>query len=261
MSLVRPGLRPIFALLVIAHGLAHAVLPLRGWMEPDMFQHDFMPLVLYGTAVLGFTIAGIGLLGVTPFTAVVRPFLVIASAYSLVAISRMGGDLWWGAPVDVALLLTGLTGVHRYLPAAAHHGTWAHRAGVAVAAAFVLYVAGAMVLWPVHRAWGSTPEEYALTLPGDPPDRNPALEVQHAVTVNAPPEAVRPWLDRLGDRRVGLQPTADGRTRFIIRTQVGDPATPPWMAALDMLAFELPHFIRERRLMLQIKARAEGRVS
>jgi hypothetical protein len=96
MSLVRPGLRPILALLVIAHGLAHAVLPLRGWMEPDMFQRDFMPLILYGTAVLGFTTAGIGLLGVTPFTHLVRPLLVVASAYSLVAFWLVGaGDLWW----------------------------------------------------------------------------------------------------------------------------------------------------------------------
>lgn len=333
MSLARPGLRPLFALLVIAHGLAHAVLPLRGWMAPDMFQHDFMPLVLYGTAVLGFTVAGIGLLGVTPFTAVVRPFLVIASAYSLVAISRVGGDLWLGAPVNVVLLLTGLTGAHRYLPAAGRHGRWAHRLGVAVAAIFLLYVAGAAVLWPIHRGWGSTPAEYAMALPGDAPDRNPALEIQHAVTVNAPPEAVWPWLVQLGQDRAGfysydwlerafgvdvrnvreirpewqdrqpgdrvratqpgyfgnllgrdlgwtvrdvqparalvlqnwgafvLQPTAEGGTRFIIRTRVGDPSARPWMAALDMLAFELPHFIMERRMMLQIKALAEGRAS
>ena len=31
------------------------------------------------------------------------------------------------------------------------------------------------------------------------------------------------------------------------------------MAALDMLAFELPHFIMERKMMLQIKELAEQR--
>ena len=62
-------------------------------------------------------------------------------------------------------------------------------------------------------------------------------------------------LDELG--RVRPPPTEDGRTRFIIRTKVGDPATKPWIAALDMFAFELPHFIMERKMMLQIKALAE----
>lgn len=149
MPVIRAGLRPAFAALVIAHGLAHSVLPLSGWMDPDRFGRDFMPLFLYGTAVLGFTTAGIGLLGVTPFTRVVRPLLVVASVYSLVAISRVGqGDLWWGVALDVMLLLTGLSGVYRYLPAPRPHTRAAHRFGVAAAAAFLLYIAGAAMLWP-----------------------------------------------------------------------------------------------------------------
>jgi uncharacterized protein YndB with AHSA1/START domain len=330
MRFIRAGVRPAIALIVIAHGLAHAVLPLRGWMDPGMFQRDFMPLILYGVAMLGFTMAGVGLLGVKPFTAIVRPVLVIASTYSLVAIWRMGsGELWWGAALDGVLFVTGLTGLHRFLPAPApgdHHVR--HAFGVAVAAAFVLYVFGAAVLWPLHRAWGSLPGEYAMSLPGDHPDRNPSLEIQHAVTVNAPPEAVWPWLVQLGQDRAGfysydwlerafgadirnvmeirpewqdrkpgelvratqpgylggifgdlgwtvrdvqperalvlqnwgafvLQPTPDGGTRFIIRTTVGDKTIPTWAAVVNMMTFELPHFIMERRMMLQIKRLAE----
>jgi hypothetical protein len=330
MHLATPVLRRTFALVVIAHGLAHAVLPLRGWMDPSLFGHDFMPLVLYGIAVMGFTIAGIGLLGMTPFTAVVRPLLVLASGYSLVAIWVFGaGDLWWGAALDVVLLFTGFTGLYRWLPIGPSHGRWPHRLAVSTATAFLVYVACAVVLWPVHRIWGSQRSEFTLALPGDRADRNPALEIQHAVTVNAPPEAVWPWLVQLGQDRAGfysydwlerafgadvhnvkeirpewqqrqagdrvratqpgylggalgndlgwtvtelvpgqvmvlqnwgafvLRPTEDGRTRFIIRTKVGDPALKPWLAALDMLAFELPHFIMERKMMLQIKALAE----
>ena len=330
MHLATPGLRRAFALLVIGHGLAHAVLPLRGWLNPALFGHDFMPVVLYAIAVMGFTTAGIGLLGVTPFTAAVRPLLVLASGYSLVAIWVFGaGDLWWGVALDVVLLFTGFTGIYRWLPIGERHGRWPHRIAVSTATAFLVYVACAAVLWPVHRAWGSQPSEFALALPGDHADRNPALEIQHAVTINAPPEAVWPWLVQLGQDRAGfysydwlerafgadvhnvteirpewqqrqagdrvratqpnylggvlgddlgwtvtdfepgralvlqnwgafvLQPTEDGRTRFIIRTKVGDSATKPWMAALDMLAFELPHFIMERKMMLQIKALAE----
>jgi hypothetical protein len=331
MRAIRAGLRPAFGLFVLAHGLAHAVLPLRGWMDPQSLALNFMPLILYGVAVLGFTIAGLGILGVRPCDAMARPLLVLASAYSLVAIWTMGsGDLWWGASVDFALLLTGLTGLDRRLPELQRrHGYW-HAARATAGIAVTVYAAAAVVSWPLHRTWGSAPAEHALPLPGDRSDRNPALEIQHAVTVNATPEAVWAWLVQLGQDRAGfysydwlerafgvnirnvteirpewqvrqagdrvratedgylggvlgrdlgwtveqveppraivlrywgafvLSPTADGKTRFIIRTNVGHPSTPPWLAALDMIAFELPHFIMERRMMLEIKTLAEG---
>lgn len=330
MALKSPRWRRAFALLVIAHGLAHAVMPLRGWMAPDMLERNFMPLILYGTAVMGFTTAGIGLLGLTPFTSVVRPALVLGSAYSLVAIFIMGaGDLWWGAALDMVLLLTAFTGLYRKLPIGPSHPGLPHRIAVLVGAAAMLYVACALVLWPFHRSWGSLPEEHRWELPGDRPGRNPALELQHAVTIDAAPEVVWAWLVQLGQDRAGfysydwlerafgadvhnvkeirpewqsrgtgdfvratqpdyllgilgdhigwavtdvepgralvlrnwgafvLRPTRDGRTRFIIRSTVGDPDVAPWMAAADMMAFELPHFIMQRKMMLEIKALAE----
>lgn len=324
-------LRPAFALFVIAHGLAHAVLPLRGWVNPLALDSDFVPVILYSVAVLGFAIAGIGVLGVRPFAAAVRPVMVIASVYSLVALWRMGdGDLWWGAAVDVALFLVGVTGAHRRLPVpAVRRGPMRRALGVFAAVAFLAYVTSAAVLWPLHRAWGSSSSEHALTLPGDAPNRSAALEIQHAVTVDAPPEAVWPWLVQLGQDRAGfysydwlerafgvdvhnvkeiraewqhravgdrvratqpgylggllgrdlgwtvdeiqpgralvlsqwgafvLLPAEPGKTRFIIRTRIGHEQTPAWAAALDVMTFELPHFIMERRMMLQIKALAE----
>jgi hypothetical protein len=199
---------------------------------------------------------------------------------------------------------------------------------VTFAMLFLAYVGGAALLWPVHRAWGSTPADYASSFPGDVPDRNPALQVQHSVTVNAPPEAVWPWLAQLGQDRAGfysydwlerafgaeirnvteirpewqpraagdfipatqpgylgifreplgwhvthvepdramvlehwgafvLQPLPDGRTRFSIRSSMSNETVPVWAAALNMMALQLPHFIMERRMMLQIKALAE----
>ena len=332
MRILRAGLRPAFGLFVIAHGLAHAVMPLRGWMDPARLAQDFMPFILYAIAVIGFTIAGLGLLAVRPFTAMMRPAMVLASAYSLIAIWRFGaGGLFWGAGVDVVLLLTGLTAAYRLLPAheRRRHGVVPRAAAIA-GLALVVYAALAVVIWPLHRTWGSLPVEHALALPGDGAHRNAALELQHAVTVNAPPEAVWPWLVQLGQDRAGfysydwlerafgvnvhnvseirpewqtrqpgdrvratqpgylggalgndlgwtvhelhpnramvlrhwgafvLEPTADGKTRFIIRTKVGDPKIPIWAAPLDMMAFELPHFIMERRMMLRIKSLAEA---
>jgi hypothetical protein len=331
MRILRTGLRPAFGLFVIAHGLAHAVMPLRGWMDPARLSQDFMPFILYAVAVTGFTIAGLGLLAIRPFTSMMRPAMVLASAYSLIAIWRFGqGDLFWGAGVDVVLFLTGLTAAYRYLPARERQPRgFVARAAATAALAVAVYAAVAVVIWPLHRTWGSLPVEHALALPGDAPDRNAAFELQHAVTVNAPPEAVWPWLVQLGQDRAGfysydwlerafgvkvhnvteirpewqtrkagdriratqadylggvlgndlgwtvnevqpnramvlrywgafvLEPTADGKTRFIIRTKVGDPQIPTWAAPLDMMAFELPHFIMERRMMLRIKSLAE----
>lgn len=330
MRFIRAGLRPALGLFLIAHGLAHAVLPLRGWMDPERLTRDFMPLALYSVAVLGFTSAGLGMFGVRPFKSIIRPAMVLAAAYSLVAIYVMGhGDLWWGARVDGALLLVGLSGLYRRLPEPTPSTGYWHAARVATGVAVVIYAATAVLLWPLHRDWGSQPAEHAIPLPGDRPDRNPALEIQHAVTVNAPPEQVWPWLVQLGQDRAGfysydwlerafgvnihnaadirpewqsrqagdrvratqagylggllgndlgwtvtevlpnramvlqywgafvLEPTADGKTRFIIRTKVGNSQTPAWVAPLDMIAFELPHFIMERRMMLRIKSLAE----
>jgi len=331
MKSLKAGVRPAFGLLVIAHGLAHAVLPLRGWMAPERFSRDAMQMMLYSVAVLGFTMAGLGILNVRPLVAVTRPALVLASAYSLIALFVVGSaDLSWGAVLDVALLLTGLTGGFRYLPEPAASQRTVRRAlGTALGTAIVIYAAVAVVLWPIHRSWGSSPDEHTWALPGDASGRNPALELQHAVTIDAPPEQVWPYLVQLGQDRAGfysydwleravgvriqnvnevrpewqtrkagdrvratqtdylggmlgtdlgwtvtdvqpnralvlehwgafvLVPTEDDKTRFIIRTRVGDPKTPVWAAPLDMIAFELPHFIMERKMMLRIKALAE----
>jgi hypothetical protein len=54
-----------------------------------------------------------------------------------------------------------------------------------------------------------------------------------------------------------LTPTATGDTRFLIRSTISHERIPAWAAALNFAAFELPHFIMQRRMMLGIKARAE----
>ncbi len=54
-----------------------------------------------------------------------------------------------------------------------------------------------------------------------------------------------------------LLPQPDGRTRFLIRSTVSHERIPAWAAAINLSAFELPHFIMQRRMMLNIKALAE----
>ena len=117
MRVIRAGLKPAFGLFLIVHGLAHMALPLREALTPAALALDFMPLILLGVAMIGFSIAGLGLFDVWPFSSVMRQAMVLASAYSLVLIWRVGqGELWWGAPVDAALFLVGLSAAYRLLP-------------------------------------------------------------------------------------------------------------------------------------------------
>jgi hypothetical protein len=166
---------------------------------------DWVPVGLYMIAMLGFVIAGVGMLGLRPFDRTISPVLVLASGLSLVAIARLGdSSLWFGGAFDVALLLLGLWRGYGGWPVHPSHGPAWHMAGVAVGFAFVAYVAAAGALWPWHRTWGSTRAEIAMALPGDPAGRNPALEIQHAVTINARPEDVWPWLVQIGQDRAGF---------------------------------------------------------
>ena len=91
---------------------------------------------------------------------------------------------------------------------------------------FVIYIAAATVLWPWHRHWGTTSEERAMSLPGDP-------------------------------CAFVLREDARGGTRLLVRSTISNPRIPVWAAALSFTAFELPHFIMERRMLLGIKERAE----
>jgi azurin len=321
----------ILGWLVIAHGLGHAVLPMRGSLAPMLTSGDWVPAALYGACMVGFVAAGLGLLGQRPFDRAVSPLLVVASAWSLVAIFRFGDpNLWFGALCDAGLLLVGLWRAFAGWPAhPAHRRLW-HVAAVTGAFVFVSYVGVAAFTYPAHRTWGSTPAELAMPLPGDPAPRARAFEVQHAITINALPEDVWVWLVQLGQDRAGfysydwleraaglgirnvrevrpewqtrqagdvvrgaprgylggllgdqpgwtvravvpeqllvldkwgafvLQPTADERTRLIVRSTLSHRNSGVWASAANLLAFQLPHFLMQRRMLMTLKELAEA---
>jgi hypothetical protein len=322
----------ILGWLVIAHGLSHAVLPLRGSFAPALSVDDWMPVGLYGVGMVGFVAAGLGLLGLRPLDRAISPLLVLASGLSLVAIVRFSDrSLWFGAACDVALLFTGLWRAYGGWPAHPAHGRIWHATGVAAGFALLLCVAASSFLYPWHRMWGSTRDELAMALPGDPPIRDRALEIQHAVTIDAPADQVWAWLVQIGQDRAGfysydwleraiganihnvfevrpewqtraagdfipatqrgyletffpegpgwtvsyieagraivlenwgafvLLPATEGRTRFIIRSTISNRRIPVWASVINMVTFQLPHFIMQRRMMLTIKELAEHR--
>jgi hypothetical protein len=61
----------------------------------------------------------------------------------------------------------------------------------------------ALVLRPWHQRWGATNAEVRAILAGD--DLIAATgQVTHAITINAPPEKVWPWLMQIGQDRGGF---------------------------------------------------------
>ena len=57
---------------------------------------------------------------------------------------------------------------------------------------------------PLMLHWGANCEELRRPLPGDELVADPAVQSTRAVTIEAPPEAVWPWLAQLGQDRAGF---------------------------------------------------------
>jgi hypothetical protein len=57
---------------------------------------------------------------------------------------------------------------------------------------------------PWHLRWGATCEEAMDTWPGDEFAPDPEIEATHAITIDAPPEDVWPWIAQLGQNKAGF---------------------------------------------------------
>jgi hypothetical protein len=282
-------------------------------------------------AIVGFVAAGLGVAGVRPLDRVSIPAVWVAALSALATHLRAASpDLWIGVTLSTLLpivtTLFVLTGpAVRDLRAA----TMWTRIGSFAGVLFLAWIGFAAAAWPWHRAWGTTPQEWQMPLPGDHTPRAPQLEILHAVTIEAPPSAVWPWLAQLGQDRGGfysydwlerafgadvhnvteirpewqsrvvgervyateagymgglfgerpgwtievfepdralvlknwgafvLVPHPGGQTRLLVRSTISHERIPAWAAALNFTAFELPHFIMQRRMLLGIKALAE----
>jgi hypothetical protein len=75
-------------------------------------------------------------------------------------------------------------------------------------------VAYGALLRPWMQDWGATAEERLGTLPGDDIIQDVMSHHTRAVTIDAPPEAVCPWLVQIGDRRAGFY-SYDWIERFV----------------------------------------------
>jgi hypothetical protein len=73
---------------------------------------------------------------------------------------------------------------------------------------FVVIITLAVLYWfPLRRwfaRWGTTPDELVRVMSGDRFILNPTHSATHAVTIDAPPENIWPWLVQMGYQRGGL---------------------------------------------------------
>jgi hypothetical protein len=136
----------------------------------------------------------------------------------------------------------------------------------ALAVALGSALAYKLALQPWTRSWGATIVERTRTLPGDEAVAEAGIQITRAVTIAAPLERVCAQLaaarrdpDGCGEDPATFlaEPLGGDSARLISRLRVA--------AGLPSLAFELrgelPHFLRQRRALLKIKARAEGAAS
>jgi hypothetical protein len=74
-------------------------------------------------------------------------------------------------------------------------------------ALFVVVALAALYWFPVRRwfaRWGTTAEDLTRVMPGDVLIANPTHSATHAITVDAGPEDLWPWLVQMGSERGGL---------------------------------------------------------
>lgn len=76
-----------------------------------------------------------------------------------------------------------------------------------IALLLVVLAVGVLYWFPVRRwfgRWGATPDDLARAMAGDAAIINPTHSATHAVTVEARPTDVWPWLVQMGSQRGGL---------------------------------------------------------
>ena len=80
--------------------------------------------------------------------------------------------------------------------------------GKLILGAFVLLLVAACLLWFVYRPWamkwGATDEEIDRAMVGDEIVAAPTFNATRAVTVDAPPEEIWPWLVQIGYLKAGF---------------------------------------------------------
>ena len=126
---------------------------------------------------------------------------------------------------------------------------------VAQSAAEVLVASPRFLTAPLcrhwHLRWGATDAEVASRMPGDEVVPDPSFDATRALTIQAPPEQVWPWIVQIGTGRAGFysydlfdngaRPSAGRILPQLQHTQVGD-WVPMSSKVNDTTAFKVKAF-------------------
>jgi hypothetical protein len=121
-----------------------------------------------------------------------------------------------------------------------HRSAWLTVARVAgrLGLALAIFLGGYLLIYrPQQLRWGATDQEMARAMPGDQIQPQPIFNATRAVTIDARPEQIWPWLVQMGYKRAGFYgydaldnagiPSADRIISALQHLKVGD-AFPIW---------------------------------
>jgi len=106
---------------------------------------------------------------------------------------------------------------------------------------------------PWQLTWGAMPDEVSSPLPGDELVADPTFNATRAITIDAPPEQIWPWLVQVGLTRAGWysydildnlgRPSARQIIPELQNLQVGDivPMSPDGKQGMKVLVVNAPH--------------------
>lgn len=228
------GAQRIVGVGLVLHGLGHAVFPLRGAGSNANWPIAKVAIELaWIVAMTGFIAAGWGLVGARTLRPIWRLLTAIASAASVIAFATMRrGDLLPGLFLDVIALSAFYSwsngaGAALSIPKSTA-GRILSAAGNLTALALTVYFATCAVTRSWHSQWGVVEAELDLVFPGDSPNRDPAFEVNHAITISQPPAVVWPWLLQLGQDRAGFYSYDSLENLFGLHIRNADRIHPEW---------------------------------
>ncbi len=205
-------------MLLILHGWAHALAGMRA-----AAQFQWLPTIAWAAALAGFLAAGCGLLGAAAFNRW-RYFAAVGIAGSATLLV-----VGWASPLAVPGLLIDLAVLVAIVvrPSAASRPRPIYMHDIAVALAITTLTI-LVLARPWHMRWGSTDAELRATLPGDELQPATGYVIQHAVTIDAPPESVWPWLAQLGEDHGGFYSYARLENLLGLHIRNADRVHPEW---------------------------------
>jgi hypothetical protein len=78
------------------------------------------------------------------------------------------------------------------------------RAGLKILTVAAVAAVTYVKIWrPWELTWGATPDEVSRPLPGDDLVTRPTFSATRAISIDAPPEQIWPWLVQVGNKRAG----------------------------------------------------------